>query len=68
MKFFYTIQDSDLKKNYITVHGKYVSLAPFMGRVFRRDIGKRIYNINGVYQVENDEQFQKRIGNEKESL
>lgn len=31
-----------------------------IGQVQKRDIGKRVYNVNGVVQVENDEQRDRR--------
>ena len=32
-----------------------------MGRLLPCDIGKRYYEVNGVYQVESSEQFTKRM-------
>lgn len=43
------------------IDGKiYVSSA--LGRVQARDVGKRVYRVDGVIQVENDEQMQARVG------
>ena len=32
----------------------------FMGRIQPQDVGKRIYDVDGVYQVENQEQLEAR--------
>jgi hypothetical protein len=32
-----------------------------MGNVAKYDIGKRIYDVDGVYSVENSEQFSNRL-------
>jgi hypothetical protein len=36
-------------------------LSDFMGRVLPGDVGKRIYKVDGIYQVENNEQRDARI-------
>ena len=40
---------------------EYIPVHDFMGQVQPRDVGKRIYKVDGVYQVENDEQVQHRM-------
>ena len=37
------------------------------GRVLPRDIGKRVYDVGGVLQTENDEQFAARLESEEKS-
>ena len=37
------------------------AIADSLGQVLCQDIGKRIYFVDGIYQVENDEQRDKRV-------
>ena len=42
---------------------KPLHVGDFLGSVMKQDVGKRIYrNQNGIYYVENDEQFKRRVG------
>lgn len=41
--------------------GEVIHLQSFMGRVQVCDIGKRIYSVGGIYQVENQEQVETRM-------
>lgn len=57
-----TIQPWDIGQNLINdpIEGK-IYLGNLMGYVQRKDVGKRIYKIHGIYQVENTEQMEKRL-------
>lgn len=39
-----------------------VHVKDLLGRVLPLDVGKRIYRVNGILQVENQEQLEKRLG------
>ena len=38
-----------------------IMLGNVLGRVLPSDVGKRVYNVDGVVQVENDQQRDKRL-------
>jgi hypothetical protein len=40
---------------------KYFKLKDAMGNLLPLDIGKQVFEINGIYQVENDEQLKNRL-------
>lgn len=60
---YYTITANDIGKTSFWFHG-FQRFTDVIGRVLPQDIGKRIYERNGVMQVENQEQFEKRIAAE----
>ncbi len=37
-----------------------ISISDFMGRILPIDVGKRIYKVDGIYQVENQAQLKAR--------
>ena len=39
----------------------WIDLGAVMGRVQPRDVGKRVYEVDGVLQVENDQQLRDRV-------
>jgi hypothetical protein len=39
----------------------YYELCNAIGRVLKTDIGKRVYRVNGILQVENNEQRDRRL-------
>lgn len=55
------IEASDVGRGFIKAFGKTWLVLGFMGRIFPGDVGKRIYRAGDILQVENDEQFKKRI-------
>src|SRR5262245_24247828 len=65
---YYTIRDADVGRAVITAWGRRWSVSDFMGRILPSDVGKRINKITGgdggyeFLQVENNEQFQRRMG------
>lgn len=67
-KYIYTIKKEDINKTKIILQcsacnkKEIIDINNFMGRILSCDVGKRIYKTNsGVYQVENNEQLQKRL-------
>jgi hypothetical protein len=58
----YEIKASDVGKRYITAFGRIWYIQSLMGHIMSRDVGKRIYEVRGVLQVENDEQLSRRLG------
>lgn len=65
--FFYTVQETDVGKNYFVVNGHTHYATDFAGRFLKSDVGKRIFNDEGVLQMENDYQFNRRRAQEKEA-
>lgn len=57
---YYEIQPQDVGKRSIHAFGSSWSVAGFIGRIFRGDVGKRVYLRDGVLSVENDEQLRAR--------
>lgn len=57
---FFTLTHDHVGKPAISAWGRSWLVTDFMGRVLPLDVGKRVYNVGGVLQVENDEQFDKR--------
>ncbi len=63
-ELIHTVRKEDVGKT--SVHGVPGHPACFspLGRVMACDVGKRIYKIDGVYQVENREQLEARLARE----
>lgn len=59
-KHVYTIKAEDVYKPFLRVHGMTIPLTNLLGRILPRDVGKRIYLVDRIYQVENDEQLAAR--------
>jgi len=66
-KFVHEIEAKDIGKGFVHCDErptdrkpKVINMRDLMGRAQRRDIGKRIYRVGSIYQVENDEQLAKR--------
>lgn len=63
-RFVYTIQSRDVGKKTLPIAGKRVRVEDFLGVIQAIDVGKRVYDTgDGVYQVENDDQMKRRLGN-----
>lgn len=58
---FYEIQYSDIGKRNINAFGTVCAIGSLLGYVRRVDVGKRIYLVDGVMQVESDEQRDARL-------
>jgi hypothetical protein len=60
-RYVYTVQPHDVGRAILPLDGKQTVVTDFIGRVQSRDVGKRIYESSGVYQIENDEQVERRM-------
>lgn len=61
---YYTIERDDIGRSYIEAFGKTWRLADVIGRVQPLDVGKRVYQRDGVLSVENDQQRDARLARE----
>lgn len=59
-RYVRTITKADIYPSTTRVTKRYQELAP-LGQVLACDIGKQIWEVNGVYQVESTEQRDRRI-------
>lgn len=68
----HTIEKSDVGKTSLQVicptwhYRRTHSLSEVLGRIQNGDVRKRIYKVDGVLQVENDEQLKKRKTGEED--
>ncbi len=66
-KLVHTITEADIGARNIKVpckdcgHGEQIGVTVLMGRIFPHDVGKRIYKVGKIFQVENQEQLEKRL-------
>jgi hypothetical protein len=60
-KNYIELEAEDVGKFLIHAFGREWRVADFMGRILRRDIGKRVYLVGEILQVENDEQRANRL-------
>lgn len=58
--FLYEITKRDVGRAHLKVGGRVYAVSDFMGRILPCDVGKRLFLVSGVVQVENDEQFNRR--------
>jgi len=61
MREYREITAEDVERPLIRAFGKTWRVDSFLGRVLPQDVGKRIYLVGDVLQVENDEQRSKRL-------
>ena len=61
---FYTLTAADVGKPWIRAFGRTRLVSEFIGRVLPGDVGKRVYLVGDILQVENDEQRDARIARE----
>ncbi len=59
---YYVIRSTDVGKALIRAFGRSWPTANFIGRIMRQDVGKLVYESDGVLQVENNEQRGRRVG------
>ena len=57
----YTLKDADVGKPAIRVFGREWLVSNFIGRVLKGDVGKRVFLVGDILQVENDEQRDARL-------
>lgn len=55
-RHYYTLTEGDVEQHMLRAFGKLWRVSDFMGRVLPRDVGKRVYQVGDILQVENDEQ------------
>lgn len=60
MKPYYELTEGDVGKPWVKAFGRIWWCPAFIGKVLPLDVGKRVYEVDGVLQVENDEQRAKR--------
>lgn len=64
-KLIHTITSSDIGHSIVTTdYGPKVALSGTLGYVQPHDVGKRLYLVDGVVQVENDAQLTERLSKE----
>ena len=61
MSYVLTIQTSDIGKTNLKSHGVTYRVGDVIGPVQICDIGKRVYEVDGILQVENNEQRDARM-------
>jgi hypothetical protein len=61
MREYYTITPEDVNKRFLRIFNKGWLLSDLCGYIQLIDVGKRIYLINGILQMENQEQFTRRM-------
>jgi hypothetical protein len=59
---FITLTGQHVGRPWIDAFGRYWSCAGFIGRILESDVGKRVYLVGDILQVENDSQRAKRLG------
>ena len=59
-KYVHELRDSDAGKRFLLIGETVHDLAGVLGFVRRGDVGKRLYLVGDILQVENDEQFEAR--------
>jgi hypothetical protein len=60
----FTIREYHVGLTFIRWQGRTWGLTSVLGRIQPSDVGKRIYNVGGILQVENKEQRDKRLAKE----
>lgn len=63
MKLFYTLTQKDVGRPFLKIFGHIWPVSDFIGRIFAKDVGKRVYLVGDILQVENEEQREKRLNN-----
>ena len=61
MREYYTLTAEDVGKPWLKAFGRTWLTCDFIGKVQMRDIGKRVYLVDGVLQVESDRQLGDRL-------
>lgn len=62
----HTIRKEDVGKPVLHLEGRPVLVMHLIGHIMDMDVGKRIYNVDGIYQTENDEQLRARLEKERQ--
>lgn len=64
-RLYYEIQASDVGQARIRAFGRAWQTTDFIGRVLSGDVGKRVYLVGDILQVENDEQRDRRLAGQR---
>ena len=67
IRYILTIQEKDINQTTVRRGKDTYYLGPMLGRVQPQDVGKRVSNVDGVFQIESDKQFQARQKKEAQS-
>ena len=57
---FYEILPEDVENPFLKTHLGVIVIADVLGRILPSDIGKRFYKVDGIFQVESNDQRDKR--------
>lgn len=63
---FYTLTENDVGRAAVRAFGKVWMASTFIGRVLPGDVGKRVYQVGDIVQVENDQQRDARLASPRE--
>ncbi len=66
MRSFYTLTTADVGRPWLRIFGRVWLTTDWIGRVLPQDVGKRVYLVGEILQVENYEQRKQRLAREKE--
>lgn len=58
---YYELTTADVNRATIKAFGRTWMVSSFIGRVLPQDVGKRVYLVRGILQVENDQQRDERM-------
>lgn len=61
---FYTIRVTDVGKPTLKIFGRVWPVSDFIGKIMTQDVGKRVYLVGGILQVENEAQLKVRLARE----
>lgn len=59
---YFELRPEHVHKPFIRAFGRTWAVSDFMGTVRPEDVGKRVYLVGGILQVENDAQRDRRLG------
>lgn len=65
-RHLFTLTIDHVGKSWVRIGSHGISLRNLMGRVLPSDVGKRVYRVDGILQVENNEQRDSRLNKESQ--
>lgn len=60
-RYLLTLEEKHVGRAFIQLDGRPRAVTDWIGRILPNDVGKRVYDVDGVIQVENDEQRAARL-------
>lgn len=63
-RFLFTIGEEHIGRAFIKIGDRTYSTSSWIGRILPGDVGKKVYESDGILQVENDQQRDERIAKE----